>query len=88
MADAGHWLGIGIATLINILNPQLVIVGGEGVQAGKWRMEPMQAAIGKHVFNSLADDLEIVIEPVGDETWARGAASLVLGELFKSPMLK
>lgn len=86
LADAGCWLGTGIATLINILNPQLVIVGGEGVQAGKWRMEPMQTAISKHVFNGLADDLEIVIEPLGDEAWARGAASLVLGEIFKSPI--
>ncbi len=88
LADAGRWLGIGIATLINILNPQLVIVGGEGVQAGKWRLDPMQSAIRKHVFNGLANSLEILIEPLGDETWARGAASLVLGELFKSPMLK
>ncbi len=88
LADAGRWLGIGISILINVLNPQLVIVGGEGVQAGKWRLDPMREAIHKHVFNGLADDLEIVIEPSGNETWARGAASLVLGELFKSPVLK
>ena len=88
LADAGRWLGIGISTLINILNPQLVIVGGEGVQAGKWRLEPMREAIHKHVFDGLADGLDIVIEPSGDKTWARGAASLVLGELFKSPVLK
>ncbi len=88
LADAGHWLGIGISTLINMLNPQLVIIGGEGVQAGHWRLAPMREAISKHVFNGLADSLEIVVEPVGDEAWARGAASLVLGELFKSPVLK
>ncbi len=88
LADAGRWLGIGISILINLLNPELVIIGGEGVQAGEWRLEPMHAAIKRHVFNGLADDLKIVIEPVGDETWARGAASLVLSELFKSPMLK
>jgi hypothetical protein len=28
----------------------------------------------------------VVIEPSGDETWARGAACVVLGELFKSPV--
>lgn len=86
LADAGRWLGIGIAALINILNPQLVILGGEGIQAGKWRLDPMRDAIREHVFDGLANDLEIVIEPSGDESWARGAASLVLGELFKSPV--
>ena len=86
LSESGRWLGIGIATLVNILNPQLVIVGGEGVRAGKWRFDPMREAIRAHVFNGLADTLEIVIEPSGDETWARGAACVVLGELFRSPV--
>jgi len=88
LADAGRWLGIGIATLVNILNPQLVIVGGEGVWAGEWRFGPMREAIREHAFDGLADELEIVVEPSGDETWARGAACVVLGELFKPPVLK
>ena len=86
LADSGHWLGMGIATLVNILNPQLVIVGGEGVRAGEWRFEPMREAIREHAFDGLADDLNIVIEPAGDETWARGAACVVLGEIFKPPV--
>lgn len=88
LSQAGRWLGIGIAMLINILNPQLIIVGGEGVHAGNWRFDPMREAIKTYAFDSLADDLEIVIEPSGDETWARGAATLVLGEIFKSPVHK
>ncbi len=88
LADSGRWLGIGIATLVNILNPQMVIIGGEGVRAGKWRLDPMREAIRAHVFNGLADNLEVVIEPSGDETWARGAACVVLGELFRSPVYR
>ncbi len=86
LGDAGHWLGIGIAHLVNVLNPQMVIVGGEGVRAGEWRFGPMREAIHEHAFDSLADDLQIIIEPSGDETWARGAACVVLGEIFKSPV--
>lgn len=88
LADSGRWLGLGIATLVNILNPQLIIVGGEGVRAAEWRFGPMREAIHQHAFDGLADKLEIVIEPSGDETWARGAACVVLGELFKSPVHK
>ncbi len=86
LADSGRWLGIGIATLVNILNPQLIIVGGEGVHAGEWRFGPMRTAIQDHAFNGLGAGLQIVIEPSGDETWARGAASLVLQEIYRSPI--
>ncbi len=86
LADAGRWLGIGIAALVNILNPELIIVGGEGVCAGEWRFGPMREAVRAYAFNSLADRLKIVVEPSGDETWARGAACVVLGELFKPPV--
>ena len=34
-------------------------------------------------FDGVADDLELVVEPWDDEAWARGAASLLLGELFQ-----
>lgn len=86
LADSGRWLGIGIATLVNILNPELLIIAGEGVAAGDWRLTPLREALQAHVFNGLADTLEIVVEPSGDETWARGAACVVLGELFRSPV--
>lgn len=86
LADSGRWLGMGIAILVNLLNPQLVIVGGEGVRAGEWRFGPMREALRAHVFNGLADELPIVLEPAGDETWARGAACVVLGELFQPPV--
>jgi len=86
LARSGRYLGIGIATLVNILNPRLIIVGGEGVRAGKWRLEPMREALRKHAFDDLLDNLEIVIEPAGDETWARGAASLVLEKIFQPPI--
>lgn len=86
LSDSGHWLGIGIAHLVNVLNPQMVIVGGEGVRAGEWRFGPMREAIHEHAFDGLADELEIIIEPSGDETWARGAACVVLGEIFKPPV--
>ena len=87
LARSGYCLGIGIANLINLLSPHLVIVSGEGIRAGEHRLTPMRRAIDEHVFNGLREQVRIVTEWVGDETWARGAASLVLGEIFKSPVL-
>ena len=87
LAESGHWLGIGLATLANVLAPELIIVGGEGVAAGQWRLDPMRRAFAEHSFDRVAEQTELIIEPAGDETWARGAACVVLGELYKSPLL-
>ena len=83
---AGHVLGIGIANLVNLLDPELIIITGEGAVAGDWFFRPMRSAIDKHRFAGIGERIRYVIEPAGDEVWARGAASLVLRELFRGPV--
>lgn len=85
-ARAGRMLGMGIANLINIFNPALIIVSGEGVRAGDLLFGPMREAVARYTFDSLVEDTEIVIQEWGDEAWAWGAASLVLQEIYKSPV--
>jgi glucokinase-like ROK family protein len=85
-AAAGEKLGRGIANLINIFNPELIIIGGEGVRAGDLIFEHMRSSIAKNVMPGLAKDTEIKIELWKDDAWARGAAGLVLRELFESPI--
>ncbi len=85
-ARAGEMLGRGVANLINIFNPQLVLISGEGVRSGDWLFGPMREAIARHVMPGLAGDAEIRTDSWGDDAWARGAASLVLRGLFESPV--
>ncbi|HLB49274.1 MAG TPA: ROK family transcriptional regulator [Anaerolineales bacterium] len=85
-ARAGDVLGRGIANLINIFNPQCILISGEGAQAGDLLFGPMRESVARHVMPGLAGSTEIQIDPWGDDAWARGAASLVLRELFESPM--
>ncbi len=83
---SGEHLGVALANIINILNPSLVIISGEGVQAGDFRLQPMLEAMHRYTFNGLMDDVEVIIEPADDRTWARGAAVLVLNRVFASPL--
>ena len=83
--SAGTYLGIGIANLVNIINPQRVIVSGEGLRAGELLTDPMIAAFRENCFPSITNVTELIIEPLGDDAWARGAASLVIEEIFKAP---
>ncbi|THF85550.1 ROK family transcriptional regulator [Deinococcus sp. KSM4-11] len=82
LRDAGQRIGIQLANLVNLLNPELIVVGGEGVRFGDPLFTPMREALREHSFASLAVDLPVVIEPWGDEVWARGAASLAVSHAF------
>jgi|FLYN01.1.fsa_nt_gi predicted NBD/HSP70 family sugar kinase len=86
LTRSGAYLGIGLATVINILSPALVIVSGEGVQAGDHRLQPMFETLQRYAFDGLLDDVEVVVEPTDDQDWARGAASLVISKVFESPL--
>jgi len=85
-ATAGDMLGRGISNLINILNPSLILISGEGVRAEEMLFDPMHAAVEKHTMPVLFPDTEILVDPWGDDAWAIGAACLVLGEVFRSPV--
>jgi N-acetylglucosamine repressor len=88
LARSGETIGMGLASVINILCPSLLIISGEGVAAGAYRLEPMLAALKQHTFNGLLDDVEVVIEPTDDQAWARGAASVVMSKAFESPLIE
>jgi predicted NBD/HSP70 family sugar kinase len=83
---AGRVLGQGIANLINVFNPQRIIISGEGVRAGELIFEPMHQAIEEHVMPGLAGSTQIEVDIWSDDAWARGAAGLVLQDLFRSPV--
>lgn len=88
LAQSGEYLGVGLAAVVNILCPPLVIISGEGVVAGDYRLKPMHDAMRRYTFNGLLDGVKVVVEPTDDQAWARGAASLVIGKAFESPLIE
>jgi len=85
LAHSGRALGFGLAHLVNIFSPQLIVLAGEGLVAGEARLGPMREALEQHTFAGLRGQTRLVVEPSGDVAWSRGAACVVLGELFKHP---
>lgn len=86
--QAGRILGIGVANLINLFNPKKIIISGEGTREGDLLFIPMKESIQKNTMPGLFDPKIVEIIPWGDDAWARGAAGLVLRELFESPIHK
>lgn len=84
--EAGTALGTSLGNLINLFNPERVIVTGEGTRLGPSYFRPMHDAARDVAFNRLRDDTQIVVQEWGDEAWAQGAASMVVHELLKPPI--
>lgn len=87
-ASSGRTLGMGIAQLVNIFNPPLLVVGGEGTRVLDLLLEPLQQALQANCFDGFFEDMRLVVEPWGDDAWARGAASLMLEELFRPALYR
>lgn len=83
--DAGRSLGRGIANLVNLFAPRLVIISGEGVDISTALVDSATTTVAEHVFPGLEGSFDIVTEPLPESAWARGAASLVLSEIFETP---
>lgn len=86
LEKAGRMLGLGIATLVNLLNPRLVILSGEGTLAGPLRWEAAIASVRERCYAGIDRNVDFFVDSVDDVAWARGAAAVVLGELFSSPI--
>lgn len=88
LARSGSYFGMGLAAVINILCPPLIVISGEGVAAGDFRLDSMFAAMRQHVFNGLLENVKVIVKPTDDRAWARGAAGMVIGKLFESPLIE
>ncbi len=82
---AGARLGLAVSNLVTLLNPELLIVCGEGTALGAAFFDPMAEAVRTATFGGLGRELAIKIQQWGNEAWAIGAATLVLRELFSLP---
>jgi predicted NBD/HSP70 family sugar kinase len=83
---AGILLGVSLANLVNIFNPECVVLSGPDTHAsmlaGDLLLEPMRQAFKQHLFSQIGKDLHFIVERRGFESWARGAGSLVLRHFF------
>ena len=79
----GTNLGKGLAGLINIFNPELVVIGGKvAVAAGDYLMLPIRTAIRRHVLNIANQDTTIKLTQLKQKAAPFGAALLVRGRLL------
>ena len=58
--DTAHFLGVGLSNLINVLNPDIVVVAGGVTQAGDQLFDPLRGEVRRRAFKSAVDACRIV----------------------------
>jgi predicted NBD/HSP70 family sugar kinase len=77
IGDAGRLIGVQIANLCNLLNPQRVIIGGSLSAAGDVLLDPIRASLARCALPMAAATAEIVAGELGNRATVLGALSLV-----------
>lgn len=79
---AAKQLGIKIAFLVNLLNPEAVIIGGGLEEAGEIFLNTVRSAVQDWAFEETASSARIVYSALGENSVSLGAASLVMRQVF------
>ncbi|MCE1155682.1 MAG: ROK family transcriptional regulator [Bacteroidales bacterium] len=80
--EVGITLGKHIAGLINLFNPELVVIGGSLALTGDYLFLPIKSSIKKHSLNLVSKDTGIKLSKLGDLTGVVGACMLARSKVL------
>ena len=86
--QAGRYIGIAIANVINLIDPQAVILNGGLINAGEILINPLKEIVEQHCISFSDLSYEIEVSRVGIDASALGAAMLPLREFFEFENIK
>jgi glucokinase-like ROK family protein len=83
LEETGQKLGKQIAGLINIFNPELVVIGGTFSLTGDYLLQPIKSAIRKYSLNMVNKDSVVTISKLKDKAGIIGACMLARSRMFE-----
>jgi len=78
LEETGELLGHGLVSLLNVFNPERVVIGGGVARAGEWLLAPARRIVARHAMSVQRDCAEIVLAELGNDAAVVGAALLAL----------
>lgn len=87
LSESGYNIGRGIAVLIHVLNPEMIVLSGRGSVAGSIWITPVQQAIADHSLSAIAENTKVKISSLRYDAELIGAAALVMDKYDQLPVL-
>lgn len=85
LEETGTYLGIGIANLVNLLNPQLVAFGGSLSLAHEFLMPAAQRVVNERAMGELRRAARVVVSALKADACVLGGVALVLHDILRRP---
>jgi len=86
-SKALEYIGIGIADLVNLFNPEMIVIGGGVSKAGDMFFEKIEEVINKHILQPSSGDLNILPVAFGKNAALMGAFTLLLNRVLNLDMV-
>jgi glucokinase-like ROK family protein len=83
--DTGNAIGLGVANLINIFNPEMVVIGGAMGLLSNYLLSPMIQTVQKHILNQMQQQSQVVLSQFGPTATVMGAVALVIRAIMTQP---
>jgi predicted NBD/HSP70 family sugar kinase len=84
LQNAGGWLGMALATAINLFSPQKIVLTGGVMRGNDLLLAIIQEAAERYALPQLPRPLPIVMTELDDQVGALGAATLILDREFEA----
>jgi glucokinase len=78
MTEMGGRLGLGMVTLVNVFNPEVIVVGGGAIAAGELLLAPARAVLEERALPVSREGVRVVSAHFGAEAGMLGAACMAL----------
>jgi glucokinase-like ROK family protein len=86
LREIAEHMGMGIANLVNVFNPQLIVIGGELSRAGQFMLSTIREIACQNALKESCENLQIVTSAHGEEACVMGAIALVLDDILREPV--
>jgi len=85
IARTGYYVGVGLANLINIFNPELIVIGGGLSNIGDMLLKPAFKVAGERAYKEAFQAVRFASAELGRDSGVLGAAAFALQEMKKLP---
>ncbi|WP_211103961.1 ROK family transcriptional regulator [Skermanella pratensis] len=87
LEEAGHLLGFALSNIVNILNPGLIVLGGNLAVVGAHIVPSLERAISEHALGPAAAGVSVRISPLGEDAVPMGGIALALDGFLAPPRI-
>ncbi len=87
LAEVSRWLSMALTSVVNMLSPQAIVLGGHFADLGEWLVPRMERELQHNVLGAQWSKCRVLLSELGNKAVVRGAAALALQQVLADPTI-